>query len=120
MRKFSRKIPRRGSFDGNIETLEAKVFQRKLERTKNPIVIDVSTPEEFEKGSIPKAINVSYQSDNFWDHIKAYINQDEIFVCSYTGHKSVRACMLMRNGGFEKNKIYNLEGGYRSWEKGRV
>ena len=100
--------------------LAPRAFQHKLSGIKNPVIIDVRSPEEFEKDSIPNAINISYQADNFWDRVVSYKNESFVFIYSQTGRKSKRACILLRNGGFDKEQIFNLDGGFRSWKKSRI
>ncbi len=120
MKNYSEKSTQENTLDSLFKNLEAKTFQRKLIKSRDSVIIDVSSPDEFAKGSIPKAINISYQSDDFWERIEPYKDRNDVFVYSHTGHKSVRACALMRNGGFEKDQIFNLEGGYRCWRRGRI
>jgi len=92
-----------------------KVFQQKINATEDPIIIDVRTAQEFATGHIENAINISYLADDFWDQIEQLSPSKHIFVYCRSGRRSIRTCTLMRNGGFDNNKLFNLEGGYPLW-----
>lgn len=79
------------------------------------LIVDVRTESEFDLGHIKGAINIDYLSEDFWDRIEALSREMSILVYCRTGRRSIRTCTLMRNGGFDKDKIYNLEGGYQQW-----
>ncbi len=100
-----------------LNNLEPKAFQEKINSTKNVIIVDCRTNYEFANSHINGAINISYLADTFWDEIEQLSKSAVIFVYCRTGRRSIRACTLMRNGGFDKDKIYNLDGGYVLWEK---
>ncbi len=98
-----------------LNNLPPKVFSAQLNTFNKIVLIDVRTPEEFEHSHISGAVNVSYLADNFWDEMEQYDPDQYFFVYCRTGRRSIRACTLMGNGGFKKDRIFNLEGGYTSW-----
>ena len=82
---------------------------------QNSVIVDVRTAQEFEFGHIPNAINISYLAEDFWEKIEALSPEKNIFVYCRSGRRSIRTCTLMRNGGFENDKVFNLETGFLGW-----
>ena len=117
MKDISCKTPRWRLLKSQLNNLKPKAFQEKISDTENPIIIDCRTPSEFGNSHIEGAINISYLADTFWDQVEQLSKTTVIFVYCRTGRRSIRACTLMRNGGFENEKIYNLDGGYVLWEE---
>jgi len=98
-----------------LNNLPPKAFRQKIQSAAAPIIVDVRKPDEFARGHIDGALNISYLSDDFWEQIEVLDSTKEIFVYCRTGRRSIRACTLMRNGGFDNERIFNLEGGYAEW-----
>ena len=83
---------------------------------KDPSIqlIDVRTPGEFEKFSLPNAINIPL-TELLSDEYRDYLNQDvyyNIFYSNGTTH-SLKAWMIARQLGWENN--YVLQGGLNYW-----
>ena len=53
----------------------------------------------------------------FWDQIEALDTNKTYLIYCRTGRRSLRACTLMKNGGFDKEKVFNLDGGMTAWEE---
>lgn len=100
-----------------LNNLPPAAFYKKMQNKIESIIVDVRTPSEFNQGHIPNAINISYLSDSFWDQIEQLDKSKNVFVYCKTGRRSIRACTLMRNGGFDNAKVFNLEGGYILWKE---
>ena len=100
-----------------LNNLSPRAFNEKIEASDSPVIVDVRTAAEFEQDHIPQAINISYLSDDFWNQIEQLDSSKDIFVYCRTGRRSIRACTLMRNGGFNNEKVFNLEGGYPVWKE---
>jgi len=92
-------------------------FSAQIKATTHLVVIDVRMEKEFLLGHIPDAINIDYFDELFWEKIEALdlSAKHSIFVYCRSGRRSIRACTLMRNGGFDNTQIFNLEGGYNQW-----
>ena len=102
-------------FKSKLNNLPPKIFQQKIQEASEPIIVDVRTPEEYRQGHIEGAININFLSPDFWEQMEGLDTSKEIFVYCRTGRRSIRACTLMRNGGFDNDKVFNLEGGYLLW-----
>ncbi len=117
MEDNSCKTPRWRLLKAHLNNLPPKAFSQEIASDKHCIVVDVRTPTEFAIGHIPGAINISYLAEDFWDQMEQLNPEQTIFVYCRTGRRSIRACTLMRNGGFENERIFNLEGGYILWQE---
>lgn len=76
-------------------------------------VIDVRTPEEFEKGHLDKALNYDWYGKNFDKQIASLGKNEPVLVYCKSGGRSSEAAAKMRSSGFEK--VYELEGGFMKW-----
>ncbi len=117
MEDKSCKTPRWRMLKAQLNNLSPSAFSQAITKSDHPIVIDVRTAEEYQLGHIPGAINISFFAYDFWDQIEALPNDATYFVYCRTGRRSIRTCTLMRNGGFDKKRIFNMEGGWILWEK---
>ena len=77
------------------------------------VVLDVRTPEEFNSGHIPNAINIDIYSDYFNSDIAALDKSKSYAVYCRSGKRSVDASSEMDLIGFEST--YNLTGGIIEW-----
>ena len=98
-----------------LNNLPPIAFLQKMQSVRDAVIIDVRTPEEFATGHIPNATNINYLAEDFWDRIEQIGTTKHIFVYCRSGRRSIRTCTLMRNGGFDNTRIFNLEGGYPLW-----
>ncbi len=98
-----------------LNNLSPEDFARALERAKDLQLLDVRTPEEYEQGHLPGALNISYLTPDLWDRLEKLDPRKEYFVYCRTERRALRVCTLMQNGGFAK--VHNLDGGLCSWEE---
>ena len=111
------KTPRWRMLKSHLNNLLPKKFYTSFSAAESPILIDVRTPEEFQRGYIKDAVNLNYLENMFWDNIERLPKGKQYFVYCRTGRRSIRACTLMRNGGFNNTDIFNLEGGFILWQQ---
>ena len=99
-------------------TLEAELFEKMLQQTPNPQLVDVRTPKEYAEGYLPGAILMNVRDASFDSMIRQLDKNRPVFVYCRLGKRSMEAANIL-----EKNKfkiVYNLEGGIVSWkEKGK-
>ena len=87
--------------------------QKLIETTKDLVVIDVRTPEEFKAGHIAGAKNVSLLDADFDQKIKQYQGKPVLLHCA-SGSRSARA--LTKMGDLRIPEIYHMNGGMKAWE----
>ena len=97
----------------NKTNLDAKEFAAKISKTTSAPVIDVRTPEEFEKGHLENSININWNSDDFKNQIAKLEKTKPVFVYCLSGGRSSSAANQMRADGFKE--VYELNGGIMKW-----
>ncbi len=79
---------------------------------KNCVIIDVRTPQEFEEGSIPGAVNI--ELDDLRDRLDEIPKDKTILVYCKIGLRAYIAYRLLENSGI--NNIFNLSGGWSTYQ----
>ncbi|MCC7298945.1 MAG: thioredoxin [Bacteroidia bacterium] len=102
-----------GSQAQKIENTDATGFQDKLKTELQKTILDVRTPEEYNNGHIPNAININVNGSDFETAVQKLDTQKTIFVYCLAGSRSARAADILAQMGFKN--IVNLEGGYSQW-----
>jgi len=92
--------------------LDAPKFSEKMAEP-DVVVLDVRTPEEFNSGHIPSAINIDIYSDYFKADISALDKSKCYAVYCRSGKRSVEASSEMELIGFKST--FNLTGGIIEW-----
>ena len=89
----------------------------KLLAEGNVAVLDVRTPEEFQSGHLPGAINVDYRGRDFPERVAQLDKSKAWLVYCRSGNRSSGAVGVMKKLGF--TKIYHLDGGVIAWSKAK-
>ncbi len=79
---------------------------------KGSILLDVRSPEEYQAGHIPDAINADVNGD-FESMIARCDSTNKIYVYCQSGRRGERAAALFSEHGF--HRVYNLDGGFEAW-----
>lgn len=87
----------------------------KLRADKENVVLDVRTSKEFADGHIPGAVNLDVNAADFEQKVGALEKNRVYLVHCAAGVRSAKACEKMGRLSFPK--LYNLEGGFKAWEK---
>lgn len=93
--------------------LSASEFSELINTTKNPQLIDVRTPEEFEGGHIENAININWNDPDFLNQVTALDKSEPVLVYCLSGGRSAAAAKAMRKNGFEN--VYEMNRGLMEW-----
>jgi len=88
-------------------------FQKKITELPTAPVVDVRTPDEFNKGHLKSAINVDINNDNFGSLINKLDKSKPVFVYCLSGSRSSYAKRFMLENGFKV--VYDLAGGMIKW-----
>lgn len=99
------------------KAVSPKVFSEQIKATKDPVIIDVRTPEEYAEGYIPNAINLDLYRTDFQTQIARLNKEQTYFVYCMGGSRSADAADIMREEGFKK--VVDLDGGITAWEKAK-
>jgi rhodanese-related sulfurtransferase len=94
-------------------TVKPEKFERLMNKS-NTIIVDVRTPEEFNTGHIPGAINIDVTGENFGEKIKVLDASKNYLLYCRTGRRSETALQIMIDNGFQN--VRHLEGGIESWK----
>ena len=78
------------------------------------LIVDVRTPEEFNAGHLPTALNIPHQE--ILDHIELLKKFDSIAVYCKAGGRAVYACEELELNGFTNLSCVDY-GGYSEWAK---
>ena len=110
-KKKSQPIPiqsRTQSYEIEVTALYEKI------KSKDVIIIDVRTPQEYTQGHLPKAQNIPLQEFNDRiEELSAY-KEKEIFLVCASGVRSHTATQTLNQHGF--TKAQNVLGGTRGWQ----
>lgn len=80
-------------------------------------VIDVRTAREVSQGKIKKAQNIDVMDTSFAQKLVKLDKSKPYLVYCRSGQRSAKACRMMAKEGFEE--LYNLKGGYMSWQRSK-
>lgn len=90
-------------------------WKNQLADDRDAVILDVRTPEEWELGIIPNALqNNLYEGENFIKEIEALDRSKSYYVYCRSGRRSEQACAVMQQMGF--SKTYNLLGGILEYD----
>jgi len=98
-----------------IQTINADEFEKKLIATKGEQLIDVRTPQEFERYRIQSAKNIDFRSPNFRKEIEKLDKNKPVLVYCLSGARSMGAMSVFLEAGFKT--VYNLDGGLNAWSR---
>ncbi|PPL01364.1 thioredoxin [Parapedobacter indicus] len=93
--------------------LSATDFSEKISETENALILDVRTPEEFEKGHLENAVNIDWKGSDFDRNVSKFEPSTPVFVYCLSGGRSKAAADHLKEIGFEN--ITELAGGMMEW-----
>jgi rhodanese-related sulfurtransferase len=94
-----------------LNNLSAEEFISASNTFENAIIIDVRTADEYRSGHILNSINLNFFAEDLLDKIEDLEKGKSYLVYCRSGRRSIRVCTWMRNGGFDNQKIFNLDKG---------
>jgi rhodanese-related sulfurtransferase len=92
----------------NVTTEEAK----QLIDSKEVVVLDVRTPEEYQDGHIPNAILIPLQE--LENKLNDLDKEEPYLVVCRSGNRSAQASEILTSNSFAN--IYNMAGGMSDWD----
>ncbi|MCT4663902.1 MAG: rhodanese-like domain-containing protein [Flavobacteriales bacterium] len=91
----------------NVENIGKSQLETVLD-TKNIVVLDIRTPQEFHAGHLPKAKNINYFDRDFAQKIQKLDKNVPYLLYCRSGNRSGSALRYFK----EFKKIYHLNRGY--------
>jgi rhodanese-related sulfurtransferase len=101
-------------FSKNKYDLDGTSFKNQFKSTKNAVLLDVRTANEYKGGSIPGSKNIDCTASDFQSKVQKLDPDKTYFLFCRSGGRSGNASKLMEKLGF---KSFNLIGGIGSWPK---
>ena len=101
-------------YAADYKNLKVEQFE-KMRAEKTNVVLDVRTQKEYDAGHIPGAVLIDFNSPDFDKKIAGLDKSKTYLVHCAAGGRSAKASARMTSLNFKS--VYNLEGGYRAWEK---
>ena len=78
------------------------------------LILDVSKPEEFATGHVPKAMNIPIaELPEKLGRIERYKTEPIVIVCA-TGSRAAKATTVLKKAGFKD--VSSMEGGMKEWK----
>ena len=94
------------------DSVNAQDFAETLKKPDVQI-IDIRTPQEFNEGHIPGAVNIDLYSEDFFEQMECLDKEKPIAVYCRSGRRSKIAADRFVGKGFE---VTELDGGITAWE----
>jgi rhodanese-related sulfurtransferase len=104
-----------------IDEMEPKEAFTEIEKHRNNpdlVVLDVRTPDEYQKEHLENAKLIDVKSSEFEDKIKELDKDKEYFVYCKAGVRGCKAIDKMHEHGFKK--VVNITGGIDKWKSKRL
>src|SRR5690606_15315092 len=103
-----------------VENLNAAEAAKRLEKAAGSdkdriVVLDVRTPEEFNRGHLKNAKNIDFRTPEFEKSLAALDRSRPVLVHCAGGGRSTKSLELFRKLGFKS--VIHLDGGYNGWKE---
>ena len=101
--------------DSFYELVSYDIYKNKIS-TKDALVFDVRTTEEFNLCHIKGSINIDFYDEKLFVDFFEKINKTKpIYIYCRSGNRSKKSSEILKKIGFVK--VYDLLGGYKNWIK---
>ena len=98
-----------------MKNISADEAHKLIEENSDIVILDVRTPQEFEKGNIDRSVNIDFYSENFREELNKLDKNETYLIYCRSGYRSSEALNIMKDLGFKK--LLNMEGGIISWQR---
>ncbi|MFP4567601.1 MAG: rhodanese-like domain-containing protein [Candidatus Woesearchaeota archaeon] len=82
--------------------------------SKDVVLIDIRTPDEFNSGHINGAMNLDFYSSTFKEELDLLDKSKTYLIYCRTGSRTGQTLNIMKNLGF--SEVYDLSGGIVAWQ----
>jgi len=101
-----------------LEPKEAFTIIEKHRNNPDFVVLDVRTPEEYQKEHLENAKLLDIKSNDFEDKLENMDKDKEYYVYCKAGKRGCKAAEIMHEHGFKK--VINITGGINKWKSKRL
>ena len=98
-----------------MSNIDKKEWKKGINQDTNAIILDVRTPEEWEKGVIPKTLKIDIYADDFRQKVDELDKSKNYYIYCRSGKRSETACDLFDSLDFQA--AFNLVGGVLEWDE---
>lgn len=98
-----------------IKCVDKSVCKKELQQSVFK-VLDVRTPEEYQKGHIKGAENINFYDTDFKTKLEEIDKSTKIIVYCAVGGRSHKTLKMKEKMGF--TYVLEVKGGYNEWTKG--
>ena len=115
-----------GSCEGKGQEKSAAATQKKItllspsqfkEQSKNQIIVDIRTPQEFKEGHLENAINLNFFDPTFLTEIEKFDKNKPLYIYCRSGNRSSKVSPKIIKLGFQQ--VCDLQGGIKNWNKSK-
>lgn len=100
------------------QLLDIKAFDARMASTKDKIVLDVRTSDEYSQGHLSNAVIIDYYRPDFKQRLAKLDKTKPVFVYCAAGARSEGAAQALEDLGFKQ--VYDLRGGMNAWRKAKM
>ncbi len=86
-----------------------------ISKSKEFLIIDVRTPDEYQINRIKKSININFYNEKFIEIFKKFEYDKNILFYCRSGRRSLEAVKILSEKGY--TKLYDLKGGILALDK---
>jgi rhodanese-related sulfurtransferase len=97
-----------------VKQIDTQQFN-KMRSEKDTVVLDVRTPQEFNQGHVPGAVNLDINDPQFPQKVEKLDKSKTYLVHCARGVRSARAARLMSPMGF--TSLFDYHGGFEAWKQ---
>ncbi len=103
-----------GQENRKVQVVKPSKFEAILKSDPNVVLLDVRTPEEFEKGNITNSTNIDFYADDFSKKI-AELDKDKTYlIYCRSGNRSNKTALMLNENGVRN--VFDLDGGINAWQ----
>ena len=110
----SQKVKQESTKEIISKDLDTDSFKAHITDAKDPILIDVRTPQEVSEGYITGAKNIDFYNKTFMMKIEELDKNKAVYLYCRSGGRSGKAAEMLKEAGFVE--VYNLLGGFNGWK----
>ena len=96
-----------------LERVDEMSFISFMQENSDIQIVDVPTPEEFNDGYIPNAVNIDFKAADFKEKIDQLDKFKPVLIYCHSGGRSGKTLEMMKDMHF--STVLELEGGYSNY-----